>query len=156
MKVHFGLDQNKIDHLAKLMSKALANTYALYINTLSCHWNLEDPRFLFLHEMLQKQYEQLAENGDEIAERIRQMGVKVEASLASFAKHTDISPIGENLSGDQMLSILASSHEKVTLDLRHLSEVAEEYKDYGLVDLLGGLLRDHEKTAWFLRSHLKA
>ncbi len=154
MKVNFGLDSKKIHDLSQYLEKALANTYALYINTLNCHWNLEDPRFLFLHEMLQEQYEELAKSGDEIAERIRQMGVKVSASLPYFAKQAEIEPLPEKLSGDQMIAVLAESHEKIIRDFRTLSEIAEEHKDYGLVDMLGGLLRYHEKTAWFLRSHL--
>ncbi|MCF7852590.1 MAG: DNA starvation/stationary phase protection protein [Simkaniaceae bacterium] len=154
MKVNFGLKQSAVLDLANHLNRALANTYALYINTLNCHWNIEDARFIALHEMLQDQYEQLAENGDIIAERIRQMGEKVEASLVHFSHHTKIEAINPEASADEMLEKLAAAHEKIIKELRELSELGEKYKDYGLVDLLGGLLRDHEKTAWFLRSHL--
>ena len=82
------------------------------------------------------------------------MGEKVPASLQHFAAHSDLPAIDPHHSGDQMLSALATAHEKTILEFRKISALADEYQDYGLVDLLGGLLRDHEKTAWFLRSHL--
>ena len=154
MKTKFGLNQEAVGELAELLEKGLADTYALYINTLNCHWNLEGPRFFFLHEMLQEQYEQLAKNGDEIAERIRQMGRKVPASLSFFSEKSALDPLDETLSTDEMLDALASSHEKIFRDLRALSEKSDGHGDFGLTDLLGGLLRDHEKAAWMLRSHL--
>lgn len=156
MKTHFGLSADQIKILAPRLYQAVATTYALYFNTLSCHWNLEDSNFISLHEMLQSQYEQLAENGDLLAERIRQMGEKVSASLRIFASKSKLADIQENASTAEMLAALAESHEQIILEFRALSTLAEEAKDYGLVDLLGGLLRDHEKTAWVLRSHLRS
>lgn len=154
MQVHFGIEGQKNRDLAVKLQKALANTFGLYLNTFNCHWNMEDPRFFFLHKMLQDQYETLAENIDEIAERIRQMGEKVPTALSHFAKQSDIQEISEHAPANEMLTKLADAHEKVILDLRNLSDLAEKYHDFGLVDLLGKLLRDHEKTAWVLRSHL--
>lgn len=154
MQVHFGIEDQKNKDLAVCLQKALANTFSVYINTLNCHWNMEDPRFFFFHKMLEEQYENLADNIDEIAERIRQMGAKVPVSLGHFAKQSDIQPISELASANEMLSKLADSHEKIILSLRDVSKSAEKYNDFGLVDLLGKLLRDHEKTAWILRSHL--
>jgi starvation-inducible DNA-binding protein len=154
MRPHFGLELDQIKEIISFLNTAVANTYSLAIDTLNCHWNLEDPGFLFIHEMLQEQYQQLIENGDLLGERIRQMGEKVPASLATFAKNQTLSPTKETASCKEMLSHLASSHETLILDLRKLSSIGEEYGDFGLVDLLGGILRDHEKTAWILRSHL--
>jgi starvation-inducible DNA-binding protein len=154
MKPHFGLETQKVQEITSLLTEAVANTYSLAINTLSCHWNLEDSSFLFLHEMLQEQYEHLLENGDLLAERIRQMGEKVPASVAIFAKNQTLSPIKETATCKEMLDQLALSHEKLILSLRKLSSLGEKHEDFGLVDLLGSILRDHEKTAWILRSHL--
>ncbi|MCB1119100.1 MAG: hypothetical protein KDK65_03985 [Chlamydiia bacterium] len=38
--------------------------------------------------------------------------------------------------------------------MRSLSSLSDRSGDYGLTDLLGGILRDHEKAVWFLSSHL--
>jgi len=154
MKVQFGLEGDGQSELSVGLNKVLANTYSLYINTLNCHWNIEDPSFIALHEMFQSQYEDLAEAGDLLGERLRQMGEKVPASLRFFAENSSFEDIDEHASAKQMITQLASFHEKAIISLRDLSDIAEKYKDYGLVDLLGSLLREHEKTAWFLRSHV--
>ena len=62
--------------------------------------------------------------------------------------------MNENSSADQMIKALVKSYEQLIKDFRSLSDIAEKEKDFGLVDLLGGILRDHEKTAWMLRAHL--
>lgn len=154
MKTNFGLSKESCDNITKHLNQAVANNYALYLLTLQCHWNIEDPGFLFLHEMLEKQYLQLAENGDLLAERIRQMGEKVSGSIEILAQRSQLPKIEEKASTESMLNVLATCHEKAILALRELSEVGEQSKDFGLVDLLGSIVRDHEKTAWILRSHL--
>ncbi|GAB4231322.1 MAG: Dps family protein [Chlamydiales bacterium] len=154
MKPNFGLSQEQIEHLSKELYRLLSNTFALYVATLSSHWNIEDPRFYSLHKMLEKQYEALAENCDVIAERIRMMGKKVSASLKKFENASEMEDIEEIITSDQMLERLAVSHEKLIKDIRELSQIAEEYGDAGLTDMLGTLVRFHEKTTWFIRSHL--
>jgi starvation-inducible DNA-binding protein len=32
---------------------------------------------------------------------------------------------------------------------------ANDYEDLGTSDFITGLMQEHEKTAWFLRAHLK-
>lgn len=156
MHSHFEEPMNQTKQIVELLTKAVADTYALYLVTLHCHWNMEDPRFMFLHEMLQSQYEQLAENGDLLAERIRQMGAKIPGSLQEFARHSKIKEISVDASADEMIAHLTGCHEMAIIGLKELSEKGEDAKDYGLVDLLGSVLRDHEKAAWILRSHLSA
>ena len=155
MKTHFGIEPQQAKTLIAQLQKAVATNYALAINTLSCHWNVDDPRFLFLHEMFQSQYEQLLEDGDELAERIRQMGEKVPASLRIFSVNSELPSIDENMPADQMITALATTREQIIHDLRKLSALAEDAHDFGLVDLLGGILRGHEKAVWVLRSHLR-
>ncbi len=154
MKTNFGMSEEKSKVIVKYLNKTLANTYGLYFLTLHAHWNIEDPRFLFIHEMLEKQYGALAESGDEIAERIRQMGYKALGSLKTFAAMCDFKEFTDNATADGMLDYLAICHEKTVQDLRNFSKIGEECGDYGLVDMLGTMVRDHEKTAWVLRSHL--
>ena len=155
MKVKIGLTSEQTEKLSNNLTKILANNYALYFLTLHAHWNMEDPRFFFLHELLEKQYLTLAESGDDIAERIRVMGHTAPGSIKTLANESDLPDMPENASADVMIDHLAICHEGAFVALRKLSEVGEEAKDYGLVDLLGTMVREHEKTAWLLRSHLK-
>ncbi len=154
MKVNYSLPEKSIKKIAELLSIALANLNVLYIKTRNFHWNMEDPRFYFLHKMLEEQYNQLEEAADLVAEKIRQLGVKSPASMNEFLKLATIKEAGIDLSGNEMLKNLADSHEMIIKELRDNTEQVEKLGDYGTVDLLTELLRGHEKTAWILRSHL--
>lgn len=154
MKSKFGLTDEQKQKIADQLGVLLASNYGLYFNTLNAHWNMEDSRFLFLHEMLEEQYKSLADAGDEIAERIRQMGHKAPGSFKKLAESNSFTDLSEEASADQMLTHLAECHEAAIQKCREISVLGEECGDFGLVDMLGGLLRDHEKTAWMLRSHL--
>lgn len=154
MKVNFGLPKSSIQILTDKLSVILSNTMVLYVKTLHCHWNMEDPRFFFLHELFEKQYRALAEDGDLLAERIRSMGAYPPASMQEFLKKTTLPEISKALTGNQMIKELAASHEAAILALRDLIVLADEHGDPGLNDLASQILRAHEKNAWFLRSHL--
>lgn len=152
MKVNYHLPPDYIQKIAEHLHRALSNIYALYFQTLNAHWNMESAAFFADHKMLEEQYESLAQNGDEFAERIRMMGVKVDASMANFAKLADLPTFASDASADEMLRTLAEGHEASFINLRNLSTIAEEAKDYGLVDFLGTKVAEHEKTAWLLKS----
>jgi len=137
------------------LGRILANTSLLYTKTQNYHWNIEDPRFIALHKMLEEQYESLSGFVDEFAERIRMLGEKSPATMKEWLQLGTIQEGKSNLSGDEMLRDLAESHESAGVALREGVREAESLGDPGTADLMIEALRDHEETAWFLRSHLK-
>lgn len=154
MKVAYGLDKKAIDQLERVLFQVLANTHVLYVKTLNCHWNVEDPSFLMYHELFEKQYSKLAESIDEIAERIRMMGRHVDGSLAAFLEVATIKERKKGHSAKEMVSELSQDHETTILELRQAIDLSDKLGDIGTADFLTALLREHEKIAWFLRSHL--
>lgn len=154
MKVKYGIPANVVSQLVPHLSKVLANAHVLMVKTLNYHWNMEDERFHFLHLLLEGQYEELLEITDMIAERIRQMGEKSPATLSEFIKLSTVTEGNAQSSCNEMLEDLASTHEQIMHDLRSIIDIATQADDFGTADTLTELLRKHEKTAWFLRSHL--
>lgn len=136
------------------LKKILANTHLLYVKTLNYHWNVEDGRFAMLHALFQDQYESLAGYVDEFAERIRMLGEKAPGTLKDFLELGTVSEGNSGKSGDEMIADLAKSHEAAVLELREGIKEAEGQGDPGTADLMVDALRDHEKAAWFLKSHL--
>ena len=136
------------------LKKVLANTHLLYVKTLNYHWNVEDGRFAMLHALFQGQYESLAGYVDEFAERIRMLGEKAPGTLKEFLELGTVSEGDSGKTADQMLADLAKSHEAAVLELREGIKEAESKGDPGTADLMIEALRDHEKAAWFLKSHL--
>lgn len=133
----------------------LANTYVLLVKTHNYHWNVEGSRFISLHLLFEKQYQELFEESDTVAERIRALGRKAPASMRTFLKLATIREIDqEDLSANEMLEDLMRSHEQISKELSTYIDHAEEDKDQGTMDLFVQGLRSHDKTAWMLRSHL--
>ena len=154
MKPDYGLPDNVIDEVAKDLGVILADTHVLYVKSLNYHWNMEDGRFYFLHRLIQEQYEALAEFTDEVAEKIRQMGRVSPGSLKEFLELATLHEARSGLSANEMLIDLAESHEAVVKFMRKAIDTSTELGDVGTADMLTEALRDHEKAAWLLRSHL--
>src|SRR5690349_7557789 len=81
---NIGLDDKRVEEIAGMFNNLLADVHALYLRTLGCHWNMEDPRFYFFHELLESQYKESAEEQDLVAEKLRQMGRKAPATMQEY------------------------------------------------------------------------
>lgn len=154
MAIQIGLDENIRRQVSQNLGLILADTYVLYTKTQNFHWNVIDPRFHSLHVFWEKQYEELAEGIDEIAERIRILGERSPGSLKQFLDMTSLNESDGDLSGDEMLEVLLNDHETLCRFIRERIALAAKLGDEGTADLLIQRLRFHEKTAWMLRSHL--
>jgi len=153
MEANIGLEESVLQQVAQFLSFTLADSYVLYAKTQNFHWNIEDTRFYSLHLLLEKQYEDLAEAIDEIAERIRMLGQSAPGSLKQFVEMSSIKEAPVNLSGDEMLLNLLQDHEELIQGIRKQIALSSKLGDEGTADLLIQRLRWHEKTAWMLRSH---
>jgi starvation-inducible DNA-binding protein len=152
MEMHTGMtEQNRLE-VAQAMALLLADTYAVYLKTQNFHWNLIGSHFFSLHRLFEKQYSELAEALDEIAERIRALGFFVDASFTGFKELTTIKDEAKVIGEKEMLQHLITGHEILIRHARNFSELAEKKRDFATVDLMGRRLNVHEKMLWMLRS----
>lgn len=152
-RIHINLDKTVRQQLAQNLSLILADTYILYAKTQNFHWNVMDPRFYSLHLFFEKQYRELAEALDEIAERIRMLGERAPGSLKQFIEVSSLKESNGDLTAEEMLVELLKDHEALCRFIRERIELASKLGDEGTQDLLIQRLRAHEKMAWMLRSH---
>ena len=110
-----------------------------------------------MHEFFGKQYEELDEIIDEVAERIRQLGGYATGTLAEFLSMARIKEEpGKYPDARSMLSNLLSDHEYIIRTIRKDADtVADNYHDMGTNDFLIGIMQRHEKMAWMLRAYLE-
>lgn len=146
------LEKNTCRRISQDLAVLLADTYILYVKTQNCHWNVVDPKFYSLHKFFEKQYEELAEAIDEIAERIRMLNEKAPASLKEFLELTSLRELNQTLSADQMIHHLVKDHEAIITWLRPMIESVAQLGDEGTSDFFIQRLRAHEKMAWMLNS----
>src|SRR5216684_1988654 len=148
MKIDIGINETDRQEIADQLSHLLADTYTLYLKTHNFHWNVTGPMF-------ERQYTELAQAVDEIAERIRALGFPAPATYARFAKLSAIKEEPGVPNAETMIRLLLNGHETVVRTARSIFPVVERSQDEPTKDLLIKRMQVHEKTAWMLRSILQ-
>jgi starvation-inducible DNA-binding protein len=154
VELNIGIDSKDREAIAAGLSRLLADSYTLYLKTHNYHWNVEGPMFNTLHLMFEEQYTELATAVDEIAERIRALGVKAPGSYTAFADLATVSEASGSESAEDMIRELVHAQETVARTAREAFPAAEKAGDEPTADLLTQRMQVHEKTAWMLRSML--
>ena len=154
MELNIGIDLEQREKIAAGLSRLLADSYTLYLKTHNYHWNVTGPQFNALHTMFEEQYTELAAAVDEIAERIRALGIQAPGSYAAFLQLTSIEEGAGDESAEEMVRQLVIGQETVARTAREAFPAAEEASDEPSADLLTQRMQIHEKNAWMLRSML--
>ncbi|HEY8328342.1 MAG TPA: Dps family protein [Rhodanobacter sp.] len=155
MAISIGIARKDREQVAKHLSRLLADTYSLYLKTHSFHWNVTGPQFNSLHTMFEAQYNELWLAADEVAERIRTLDVFAPGSYSQFAKLSSVKEEPGVPEWKAMVDQLVEGHEVAAATARDTLKAANAAGDDGTADMVTGRLKEHEKTAWMLRSLLK-
>jgi starvation-inducible DNA-binding protein len=139
---------------AESLRKTLANSYLLALKLQNYHWNVVGANFKTLHELFGAQYEELSTAIDEIAERLRTLGSKVDGTFEDFQKLSQIKSGNKNLASDAMIKDLIVAHEMLIEDLKLGTKAAQKEEDEATADLFIGRTTAHEKALWMLVSSL--
>jgi starvation-inducible DNA-binding protein len=154
MELNIGINAQDRQDIASGLSKLLADSYTLYLKTHNYHWNVTGPQFNTLHTMFEEQYTELATAVDEIAERIRALGIKAPGSYTAYASLTSIDEGSGDENAEEMIRQLVIGQEAVARTAREAFPAAENGGDEATADLLTQRMQLHEKNAWMLRSML--
>ncbi|MGV3278215.1 DNA starvation/stationary phase protection protein [Rickettsiales bacterium LUAb2] len=139
---------NQTNNILKVL---LADTFNLYLKTLNYHWHIKGSDFYEIHLLLEKQYNELAEAVDEIAEVIVSNGEKAPATMKEYLKLTTLEEGDCSKSEEEMLNELSSDHKKISEIIGDLLDKV----DYISADLLTSRGRAHSKSAWMLGASTK-
>lgn len=156
MKLNIGIKKESLAALGKLLNGLVADELLLLAKTKKFHWNVTGPHFKTLHEMFDAQYGELAPQIDEMAERVRSLGVKSIGGLTEAAKLSVLKDSVGDPDYKAMLIEILADHETVIRRLRDaIEESDEKHNDANTADLLTTVMEWHEKTAWMIRSNLE-
>ena len=152
--IDIGLEQQDMVEVAEGLKRLLADSYTLYLQTHNFHWNVTGPQFRELHLMFEEHYTELATAVDDIAERIRTLGVAAPGTYKGFAELSSIAEVEGVPEAKTMVHTLTRSHEQVVKTCREVLATAQAANDESSAALISDRMRVHEKTAWMLRSQL--
>ncbi len=154
MEIDIGLTKAQREKIADGLSHLLADSYSLYLKTHNFHWNVTGPMFTALHTLFEEEYTEMATAVDEIAERIRALGVFAPGSFSTYASLSSIPEETGVPDAMNMIRQLAEGQEAIVRTARSVLPVAEDVGDGPSADLLIRRMEVHEKNAWMLRSLL--
>ncbi len=132
------------------LEKVLASSYVMSLKLQNYHWNVVGENFKSLHELFGAQYEELSAAIDEIAERMRALGSKVEGTFENFTKLSKIKGGDKNLDKKGMIQDLIASNEILVEALKAGIKTAQEEADEVTADIFIGRATSHEKAIWML------
>ena len=156
MHIDIGISEADRQLIAEGLSRLLADSYTLYLKTHNFHWNVTGPMFSTLHTLFEQHYTELATAVDEIAERIRALGVAAPGSYKQFSELSSIEEETGVPGAEEMIRQLVQGQEAVVKTARSIFPVVESANDEPSADLLTQRMQIHEKNAWMLRSLLEA
>ena len=153
--IDIGISKDDRQSVAEALKHVLADSYTLYLQTHNFHWNVTGPLFRELHLMFEEHYTELAEAVDEIAERIRTLGIAAPGTYKAFSELRAIKEVDGVPEANDMVKILTQSHEQVVKTCRKALKIAQDAEDESSAALVSDRMRIHEKTAWMLRASEK-
>jgi starvation-inducible DNA-binding protein len=143
------------EQLFRSLNLQVANFSVLYTKLHHYHWFVKGNSFFTLHEKFQKDYEEITEYVDELAERLIQIGGKpistmkeylIEASLKENHQQED--------TADKMVTALVRDYQQVVEELSDTIETAGNVGDNVTEDLLISISSSLEKKIWLYNAFL--
>ncbi len=132
----------------------LATNFALYLKTHNAHWNVTGMFFPQLHSMFGDQYQDLFDQVDLIAEKIRELDAFAPGSLAEYKALSLVDDLEGILDAKGYVERLLKDHERMIIFLNKLFPVAEAENNQAIMNYIAERLDAHAKTRWQLRTLL--
>ncbi|MFD0975764.1 Dps family protein [Salinimicrobium gaetbulicola] len=147
---YLGLDEKKTSNTVKELNVLLADFHLYYQKLRNYHWNVIGKNFFDLHEKFEELYDDAKIKVDEIAERILTLRYQPTSNLSEYLELSNLKESKSDISDSQMIKNLLEDHGTLLKQMRKVVEVAGKGDDEGTIDLIGGYIRELEKTSWML------
>lgn len=147
---YLGLDEKKTSNTVQELNVLLADYHLYYQKLRNYHWNVIGKSFFDLHEKFEELYDDAKLKIDEIAERILTLRFQPISNLSDFLEISNLKESKSDLTDSKMIENLLADHATLLKQMRKVVEIAEKGGDEGSIDLIGGYIRELEKTSWML------
>lgn len=121
-------------------------------NARFCHWNVVGPHFEDDHEFFGDLYDELSEEIDLFAERIRALRMTPISSLVNILKETKFEEYTLPMTARQMQKHMLRDYENISTEMQKFAELTSD--DPVTQDIIVGSLRQIQKRAWMMRAML--
>lgn len=132
----------------------LASNFCLYLKTHGAHWNVTGMFFPQLHDLFGEQYQDLWDQVDRIAEKIRELDAFAPANLVEYDSLSVVDQLDGVLDAKGYVERLLMDHERMIIFLNKLFSVAEADGHQAIMNYIADRLDAHAKMRWMLRTLL--
>lgn len=149
------MDKKQKEKIAELVNPIIADQFVLYVKARNYHWNITGPHFYMLHQKFEELYDLLADDIDELAERLRAIDVFAPGSMSEFLRLSTLKEEKANFIPlyNEMAANIASDIETLTKKLKETIPIIQsEFNDEATAGLLIDLIHKYEKFLWMLKS----
>ena len=140
--------------IAEALNQSVAETAVTTMLAQNFHWNVTGMAFGPLHDLFQKIYEDHFVAQDDLAERIKAIDAHAEGTLTGMLKRSKVAEHEGDATDKEMIKMMQDAQETLAATLAAAGALASEQGDTLTEDLCIARGQQHEKFAWFLRSHL--
>jgi starvation-inducible DNA-binding protein len=145
----------KSNKLVEMLNKNLANLQVLYVKLHNYHWNVKGMNFKPIHEITEKYYDYFAEQYDELAERIVQLGGKPFATLQDYLTNASLKEeIKKTFEAKYVLRSLLSDFEQLNKDFKEISKAASDAGDVPTANIADDNVVWLEKQIWMIKASI--
>ena len=151
---YLNMQDEKLIPVVVELNTLLANYHIYYQKLRNFHWNILGENFFELHNKFEELYSDARTKIDEIAERILTLRYH---PMSKFSDYLEISRIKESSplqSDKEMVNELIEDHKLLLQQMSNVLAKAGNAKDEGTIDLIGGYIRELEKSSWMLDAWL--
>jgi starvation-inducible DNA-binding protein len=145
----------KSNKLIEMLNKNLSNLQVLYVKLHNYHWNVKGMNFKPIHEMTEAYYDYFAEQYDEVAERIVQLGGKPFATLQDYLKSSTIKEENKNeFDAKNVLNSVLADFEILNKEFKEISDAAGESGDVPTANIADDNVAWLEKEIWMIKASI--
>ncbi|GAF39352.1 ferritin Dps family protein [Agrilactobacillus composti DSM 18527 = JCM 14202] len=139
------------------LNQLVADISQLSVNIHQTHWYMRGKEFFRLHPLMDDYMDQLAEQLDQIAERLIEIGGAPYSTTREFIDHTGLpEETGEfgKYTLEDYMERLVNQYEYLRDVFQQAMLVSDEEKDWPTQDMLNGMKELTDKNIWMLNAFL--
>ncbi len=148
---------NPDTEISELIQGVLADQFVLYVKARNYHWNVTGPQFYLLHGVFENIYDELADDIDKVAERIRSLGMNTPGTMKEFWELSSLEEKPGNYPESlMMVQEIATDFETIIEKLKSsANKMQSSLGDDVSAGMLYGLMEKYQKTVWMLNAFLE-
>lgn len=138
------------------MNNFLSDLAVFYRKLQNYHWNIKGNDFFVIHEKLERYYDEVNEQIDEIGEGILMLGGQPLGTLKEYLeKSCIIEAKNEKVGTAVVVGSVLKDFETLLGKVIKIKEEADEQKQYLVSSMMDNYINDYSKKIWMLKQSMQ-